>query len=141
MALTDPDAPTDTATTNAALLQRGYVAFARGDIPTVLKLFAETITWHVPGRSPLSGDFTGHAGVLEFFDRCRRFSEGTLQVVPQQILASEDRVVVLCTVAAQRAGRDFSSPEVHVWRFVDGLAVEFVEYQGDQEAEDEFWMS
>ena len=30
MALTD----TDTATTNAALLQRGYEAFASGDIPT-----------------------------------------------------------------------------------------------------------
>ena len=139
MALTDT--ATDNATTNAALLQRGYEAFASGDIPTVLELFAETITWHVPGRSPLSGDFTGHAGVLDFFDRCQRFSEGTLQVVPQQILASGDCVVVLCTVSAQRAGRDFSSPEVHVWRFVDDLAVEFVEYQGDQEAEDEFWMS
>ncbi len=139
MALTDT--ATDTAKTNAALLERGYEAFARGDIPTVLELFAETITWHVPGRSPLSGDFTGHAGVLDFFDRCQRFSEGTLQVVPQEILASGDRVVVLCTVSAQRAGRDFSSPEVHVWRFVDGRAVEFVEYQGDQEAEDEFWMS
>jgi ketosteroid isomerase-like protein len=139
MALTDT--ATDTATTNAALLERGYEAFASGDIPTVLELFAETITWHVPGRSPLSGDYTGHPGVLDFFDRCQRFSEGTLQVVPQQILASGDRVVVLCTVSAHRAGRDFSSPEVHVWRFVDGLAVEFVEYQGDQEAEDEFWMS
>jgi uncharacterized protein len=139
MALTDSAA--DTATANAALIAHAYEAFARGDIPAVLALYAETITWHVPGRSPLSGHFTGHAGVLDFFDRCYRLSEGTLLVVPQQILASGDRVVVLCTISAQRAGRDLSASDVHVWRFVDGLAVEFVEYQGDQEAEDQFWMS
>ena len=137
MALTDTTP--DTAAANAALLHRGYDAFAHGDIPTALEALAETITWHVPGRSPLSGDYTGHAGVLDFFDRCQRFSEGTLQVVPQEILASGERVVVLCTVSAQRADRAFSSPEVHVWRFVDGRAVEFREYQGDQQAEDEFW--
>src|SRR5690349_4918198 len=109
-------ADTATATTNAALLQRGYDAFAHGDVPTVLEVLAETITWHVPGRSPLSGDYTGHSGVLDFFDRCQRLSEATLQVVPQEILASGERVVVLCTVSARRGGRAFSAPEVHVWR-------------------------
>ena len=139
MALTDTD--TDTATANAALVQRGYDAFARGDIPTALETYAENITWHVPGRSPLSGDYTGHAEVLDFFDRCQQLSGSTMQVVPQQILASEDRVVVLCTISAERAGRAVAFPEVHVWRFVDGRAVEFVEYKGDQQSEDEFWTS
>lgn len=104
-------------------------------------MYAEDITWHVPGRSPLSGDYTGHAEVLDFFDHCARLSESTMQVVPQEILASGDRVVVLCTIAARRGGRAVSFPEVHVWRIVDGRAVEFVEYKGDQQAEDEFWMA
>ena len=55
------------------------------------------------------------------------------------MLASKQRVVVLCTVSARRHGQDWSTPEVHVWRVMNGQAVEFREYQGDQQAEDEFW--
>ena len=55
------------------------------------------------------------------------------------VLAGEQLVVVLCTVSAQRRGQHWSSPEVHVWRVVNGRAVEFREYQGDQQTEDEFW--
>ena len=55
------------------------------------------------------------------------------------MLAGEQLVVVLCTVSAQRHGQHWSSPEVHVWRVVNGRAVEFREYQGDQQTEDEFW--
>jgi ketosteroid isomerase-like protein len=130
-----------TATGSATLIRRAYDAFATGDIPTVLSLLADDISWHVPGRSPLSGDYAGHSGILEFFGRCQQLSDGTLQVVPQEFLAGGGRVVVLCTVSAQRNGQGWSSPEVHVWRVVDGLATEFVEYQGDQQTEDEFWMA
>ena len=48
---------------NAQLIRDGYEAFAQGDIPTVLGLFDKDIDWHVPGRSPLSGDYHGHDGV------------------------------------------------------------------------------
>jgi uncharacterized protein len=126
---------------NAELLQRAYDAFAIGDIPVVLGVLAEDITWHVPGRSPLSGDYTGHAGVLDFFGRCQELSGGTLKVAVDEALADGDRVIVLSTVSAQRGGQSWSSPEVHVWRVAAGRAVEFCEYQGDQQAEDEFWSS
>ena len=66
---------TDIASTNTNVLRRAYDAFAKGDIPTVLGLLADNIRWHVPGRSPLSGDYTGHEGVLDFFGRCHRLSE------------------------------------------------------------------
>ena len=55
------------------------------------------------------------------------------------MLASAQCVVALCTVSAQRHGRHWSTPEVHVWRVANGRAVDFREYQGDQQAEDEFW--
>ena len=139
--MTSSDTTADTTAANAALIRRCYDAFARGDMPTVLDLFAPTITWHVPGRSPLSGDYTGHAGVGEFFGRCQQLSEATLQVIPDKIVADGDLVIALTTVSAQRTGRAWSSPEVHVWRVSDGRAVEFVEYQGDQQSEDEFWMA
>jgi uncharacterized protein len=126
---------------NADLLRRGYDAFAAGDIPTVLGIFDEDIAWHVPGRSPLSGDYRGHGGVADFFTRCHELSAGTLRVQADEIVADGDRVVVLATVSAERNGRSWSSPEVHVWRMQHGRAVEFREFQADQEAEDEFWSS
>lgn len=126
---------------NAQLLRGGYDAFARGDIPSVLRIFAEDIAWHVPGRSPLSGDYRGHEGVVGFFTRAMELSGGTLRVEADEIVANGDRIIVLTTVSAERNGRSWSSPEVHVWRVQDGKAVAFREFQGDQEAEDEFWSS
>ena len=126
---------------NAELLRGGYEAFAKGDIPGVLGIFAEDIAWHVPGRSPLSGDYRGHEGVVGFFTRAMELSGGTLRVEADEILAGGERIIVLTTVSAERNGRSWSSAEVHVWRVQDGKAVAFREFQGDQEAEDEFWSS
>ncbi|MGW1867635.1 nuclear transport factor 2 family protein [Streptomyces mauvecolor] len=127
------------AGSNAELIGQAYRAFATGDIPAVLERLDADITWHVPGRSPLSGDYRGPDGVLDFFGRCQELSSGTLKVVADEILADGERVVVLSTVSAERLGRYWSSPEIHVWRVVDGRAVEFREFQGDQETEDAFW--
>jgi ketosteroid isomerase-like protein len=126
---------------NAELIHKGYQAFAAGDIPTVLGIFDESIVWQVPGRSPISGEFKGHDGVLEFFGRCQELSGGTLRIDTNEILADGERVVVLCIVSAERHGRAWSSPEVQVWRVVAGRAIEFREFQGDQETEDAFWSS
>ena len=124
---------------NAELLRGGYDAFAKGDIPTVLGIFAEDIAWHVPGRSPLSGDYRGHQEVVGFFAKAMELSGGTLRVEADEILADGERIIALTTVSAERDGRSWSSPEVHVWRVQDGRAITFREFQGDQEAEDRFW--
>jgi hypothetical protein len=55
------------------------------------------------------------------------------------VLADGDLVVVLVTVNATRNGISASFPEVHVWRMRDGKAIEFREYQGDEQREDRFW--
>jgi uncharacterized protein len=126
---------------NAELIRRGYEAFAHGDVPAVLDILGHDITWHVPGRSPLSGDYKGHEGVLDFFGKSMELSSGTLRVDADEILSDGDRVVVLATVSAERHGQSWSSPEIHVWRVLEGKAAEFREFQGDQQTEDEFWSS
>jgi len=126
---------------NAQLIRDGYEAFAQGDIPAVLALFDEDIAWHVPGRSPLSGDYRGRNGVLGFLTKAMELSSGTLRVAADEVVADGDRVVLLSTVTAERLGRALSAPEVHCWRLVNGKAVEFREFQGDQQSEDEFWLS
>jgi uncharacterized protein len=126
---------------NAVLIREAYDAFASGDIPRVLGILANEVTWHVPGRSPLSGDYKGHEGVLDFFGRCQELSGGTLRVAADEVVAEGARVVVLSTVSAERHGQFWSSPEIHVWRVIDGRATEFREFLGDQQTEDEFWAS
>lgn len=37
--------------------------------------------------------------------------------------------------------RSGAAQALHVWRIIDSRAVEFREFQGDQQTEDEFWMS
>ena len=65
---------------NRDLIQRAYDAFGRGDIPTVLGILDKTIRWHVPGQSPLSGDYIGHDQVLNFFQKSMELSQGTLHI-------------------------------------------------------------
>jgi ketosteroid isomerase-like protein len=126
---------------NAQLIREGYEAFALGNLPAVLELFDEDIAWHVPGRSPLSGDYRGREGVLGFLTKAMELSGGTLKVAADEIVADGDRVVVLSTVSAERKGRSLAAPEIHCWRLAGGKAVEFREFQGDEQGEDEFWLS
>jgi uncharacterized protein len=125
--------------TNAALIVSAYEAFSRGNIQSVLTILAEDILWHVPGRGPLSRNYRGPDEVLGFFDHFMRLSDGTFRVQIDEIFAEGDRVVILCTETARRGGRSWSSPQVHVWTIKNGRATAFREYQGDQQAEDEFW--
>ena len=137
----------DTTTTgtvakaNGELITSAYDAFVRGDLQGAIATFAADIFWHIPGRGPLSRDYRGHAEVLGFFGHFMELSGGTFALQIDDVLASGDRVVVLCTESARRGGRSWSSPQVHVWTVKDGKATVFREYPGDQQTEDEFWSS
>jgi ketosteroid isomerase-like protein len=43
----------------AMIIRKVYQDFARGDISAVFAAFDASIAWHVPGHSPLSGDYNG----------------------------------------------------------------------------------
>ena len=60
---------------NLAVIREAYEGFARGDMPAVFAAFDAAIKWHVPGHSPLSGDFTGHDEIGGFFRRTMDLSE------------------------------------------------------------------
>src|SRR5215831_5114356 len=77
---------------NRDLIKRAYDAFGRGDIPTVLGILDEKIRWHVPGQSPLSGDYIGHEQVLGFFQKSMDLSGGTLRSELHDIVASDTTV-------------------------------------------------
>jgi len=124
---------------NASTIRKAYEDFARGDFPAVFAALDEAITWHVPGQSPLSGDYKGHDQVASFFQRTMDLSGGAFGIDVHNILADQDLVIVLATVNAQRNQASGSFLEVHVWRMENGRAVEFREFQGDERHEDRFW--
>jgi len=124
---------------NAVIIRKAYEDFAHGDIPAVFSIFDPKITWHVPGHGPLSGDYTGHHAIGEFFRRTMELSAGTFSMAVHNVLAEEDIVVVLVTVNVRRNEVSASFPEVHVWRIKNGKVIEFCEYQGDEQREDRFW--
>ena len=139
VAALDSEAATGEAGANMATIKGAYDAFSRGDIDTAMAAFSPDIEWYVPGRGPLSRTYRGHGEVLGFFDQFMKLSNGTFRLQVSDVLGAGDRVVVLCTTTAQRAGRTWTSPQVHVWTFKDGKAAAFREYEGDQQTEDEFW--
>ena len=47
---------------NADLILSAYEAFGRGDLGTVFSILSPDITWHVPGRSPISGESCSSPG-------------------------------------------------------------------------------
>ena len=93
----------------------------------------------MPGRGPISRDYRGHQEVLGFFQHFMELSSGTFQIRVDDVLAKGDRVIALVTESAERKGRKWSSPQVHAWTVKGGKATVFWQFQGDQQAEDEFW--
>jgi hypothetical protein len=124
---------------NSDIVRKAYQCFADRNIPAVFAAFDAGITWHVPGHSPLSGEYNGHEQVGGFFQRTMELSGGAFSIDVHNVLADGDLVVVLTTVNAQRNGVAASFPEVHVWQFRNGKAIHFREYQGDEQREDRFW--
>jgi ketosteroid isomerase-like protein len=124
---------------NATIIRKAYEDFAQRNIPAVFAVFDAAITWHVPGHSPLSGDYAGHDQVGGFFRRTMELSGGAFSIDVHNVLTDDDVVVALTTVNALRNGISASFPEVHVWRMKNGKATQFHEYQGDEQREDRFW--
>jgi ketosteroid isomerase-like protein len=125
---------------NEELIRGGYEAFAKGDIPDVLSRFAEDIVWHVPGRSPVGGDYRGHDGVMSFFGKLMEMSGGTFALEVHDLLATDDHAVALIRATAERDGTSRAFNSAHVWHVADGKATEFWALSTDPYADDEFWM-
>jgi ketosteroid isomerase-like protein len=110
------------AETNAEAMRRGYEAFSKGDMDTLRnELFTPDIVWHQSGRNQTSGDFRGVDDVIGLFGKLVQLTEGTFRVEVHDMLASEEHVVVLAQVHAQRAGKTLQNGQYsHVCHFRDG---------------------
>lgn len=124
---------------NEDVIRKAYDAFDRADLETIQNTFAEDVLLHVPGRSPISGDYKGKDEVLGFLGQVVSLSEGTFKIQPHDILGNDNHVVVLSRATAQRPGKTLDVPNFEVYHLRDGKITEAWFFSGDVYAEDEFW--
>ena len=117
---------------NIDLVQTGYAAFGRGDIPAFLSLLDADVEWTTPGTSdlPTAGTRRGPAQVGEFFGVLSSLVDFE-HFEPQAFIADGDRVVVLGVARSKvkgGSGRSFDESWCHVFTIRDGKVAKFYEY-------------
>jgi len=124
---------------NEELVRRGYEAFSKGDTDTLREVFADTIVFHQPGRSPLAGDYHGIDEVLGYFAKIAQLSGGTFRAVLHDVLADHEHAVGLHTAEAERGGRHHSGRVALVIHVRDDKITEAWAHGFDLYADDAFW--
>jgi ketosteroid isomerase-like protein len=125
--------------TNRQVLQALYDALGAGDFGAVLGYLSDDVIGHVPGTSPVAGDYVGKEAVAGYVGSLAERSGGTVRFEPRTVLVAGDRGVGLLRDLAERDGKTLAMDNVHVWRMGDGTLDEIWIYPGDQYAWDEFW--
>jgi uncharacterized protein len=121
------------------LVRRGHDAFGRGDMETLREVFHPDLVWHSPGRNQLAGDHRGVEAVLGFFGRTMELTGGTFRVEVHDVVANDEHVVGLNSVAAQRDGKTLDGRNALVFHVRNGRATEVWQFWEDQYAADEFF--
>jgi hypothetical protein len=95
--------------------------FYGGGEPTELEQILDpTLTWTVPGSSPIAGTYRGLAEVLAYFRRRRELATGTFRMTRRDVLVGEgSRIVALTDGAAVIAGAERSWSTVGLYE-LDG---------------------
>jgi uncharacterized protein len=121
---------------NVERLRRGYEAYAKGDLATLGGMFADEITFHFLGHTPLSGVYKGLTEVLGYFTRLRQ-SGATFTFEVHDLLADDEHAVALLTGTAERAGKRIEQKVVHVFHMtVGGKVTEWWNFWAEQAALD-----
>jgi uncharacterized protein len=104
-----------------SIVQRVYVAFAAGDLATVLSLCSPDVVVTQDPRLPWGGQHVGHDGVTEFGVQLITNIESSV-TMEHMFEAGADVVQHGRTSGTVLAnGTAFDIPECHVWTVQDGL--------------------
>ena len=125
---------------NAALIRKGYQAFATGDMATLAELFAKDILWHEAGRAstPLAGDYKGQEAVFDMFGQLMQMTS-EFAVTLDEVIADDRQAIGIHTTYARRGSTTYRSREAIVFHLLDGKVTDAWHTVPDLEAYDMFW--
>ena len=123
---------------NVAIVHQAYNNFKTGNIPALLDLCSDNITWQLPQMEnvPFGGERTTRAGVGEFFALVGA-NQDSLRFEPNEAVAQGDKVVSLGYYSwrVKATGREFEGDFAHVFTIRNGKIVAFHEYTDTAAAE------
>ncbi|HEY0320268.1 MAG TPA: nuclear transport factor 2 family protein [Pyrinomonadaceae bacterium] len=116
---------------NIEVVQKAYQSFKSGNIPALLNLLSDDVTWQLPEMEnvPFGGLREGREQVAEFFATLGG-SQESLSFEPREFVAQNDKVVGLgrYTWRARANGREYGGDWAHVFTVRDGRITGFQEY-------------
>ena len=124
---------------NAVLTRKAYNAFASGDLEALKGMMTDDSVWHEPGTSPTAGNYKGRDQITEFFVKLFDISNGTFKAEVVDILADDDRAVVIQHSTATRDGKKLDTREALEFEIRDGKFVKTQMYPSDVGQENAFW--
>jgi uncharacterized protein len=116
---------------NIDMVRRGYDAFGRGDLDTLMSLFDDNIEWisSGPDTLPTAGTRRGRSEVAGY---CKAVDEvfEIQRFEPKHFIAQGDRVIVLGseTSRIKATGKVLDGEWAHAFTLRNGKVVAFQEY-------------
>lgn len=116
---------------NLEIVQTGYSNFLEGNIPGLVDLLSDEITWELPASAevPFSGVFTGKKGVVDFFQQVAA-SNDIHEFNITDYVADGDKVIALGNLRAtsKATGKTAVNVWAHFWQLKDGKVIRHYEY-------------
>lgn len=113
---------------NAALVARGYEAFAAGDMPTLKELYHPDAAFYTVPDKQSDGSHRGRDAIFSFFEKIFNESKGTFKAKPTTIAAADNRVFVFQDLSGERNGYSLHDNTVMVFTIHGGLVREMREF-------------
>jgi ketosteroid isomerase-like protein len=117
--------------TNKEIVQTAFDNFSKGNIPAILEVLSDDVTWEFNGPSilPFAGLRKGKEGALDFFMQLSTSSDVT-SFIPKEYIAEGDRVIALgeATATAKQTGKTAHNRWVMAWTFKEGKVTHYHNY-------------
>lgn len=120
-------------------VSRQRAMYAGGGVEPVADLLADDVVWHVPGRSPIAGDYRGRGAVVAYFETRRRLAGGAIAITGHGELTGPDVTVHLADGHATLGGAAQDWRTAGVYRVANGKIAEAWLVPLEQEQFDRVW--
>jgi uncharacterized protein len=105
-------------------LARQRAMYRGGDLVPVEELLAEDVIWHVPGHSPIAGDYRGRQAVVSYFRLRRELAGGEITIHKRGEVHHEQALAQLADGRAALGGEEVVWRTAGVYRVAGGRVAE-----------------
>lgn len=124
---------------NETMLRQAYADFAEGNLDGYWNCCRDDFTFNVPGRNQVAGAYQGKDRFLQLIGMVMQLSGGQFEETVEDVLANDERGVVLVRHRFPRDGQSKDYRSAHVYNIRDGRLAECWEQPRDPAIFDDAW--